>query len=132
MASALNLLTATAGEIQKLLTHESGLTSRALVDRYLAQIQQYDNYYRAVISTSPLNVLYQRADLLDAERKAGKIRGPLHGIPILVKDNINTEPSLGLDTTGGSLAFVGSRPRDNAPIVDKVCPGLILNFSGYH
>jgi len=73
-----------------------------------------------VISTAPRASLLTRAAELDAERAAGKIRGPLHGIPILVKDNVATHPDLGMDTTAGSLALAGSRPKRNADIVDSL------------
>ncbi|KAH6716462.1 amidase signature domain-containing protein [Leptodontidium sp. MPI-SDFR-AT-0119] len=76
-----------------------------------------DAYLHAVLELCPEP--YRRADFLDEERRAGLVRGPLHGIPILLKDNIATHASLGMNTTGGSLALVGSRPKKNAEIVDK-------------
>jgi hypothetical protein len=86
----LDLLMATVDDIQRLLSTSSGLTSKQLVSLYLAQIRRHDDYLRAVISTSPENLLLQRAQLLDDERAAGAVRGPLHGIPVLLKDNIAT------------------------------------------
>jgi amidase len=113
------------------LSTNSGLTSRHLVTACLAQIRRHDDYLRAVISITPENLLLQRAEQLDDERKAGRVRGPLHGIPILLKDNIATSPATGLDTTAGSLALVDSRPRKNAVLVDKVSldpPSLVQNY----
>ncbi|KAH6627864.1 amidase signature domain-containing protein [Chaetomium tenue] len=123
----LDLLTATVDDIQRLLSTSSGLTSRQLVFLSLAQIQRHDEYLRAVISTSPENKLLHRAQLLDDERKAGVVRGPLHGIPVLLKDNIATKPATGLDTTAGSFALIDSKPRENAVLVDKLLDaGAIL------
>lgn len=117
---AFNVLTATATELQDLLSSSGSLDSKKVVEKYLTQIQRHNAYLRAVVSTTPEALLMQRAEMLDAERKQGKIRSPLHGIPILLKDNIATCPSTGLDTTAGSLALVGSCPRNNATIVDRV------------
>ena len=58
------------------------------------------------------------ADRLDAERKAGKVRGPLHGIPVLIKDNIGTADRM--QTTAGSLALVGAVPEKDAHIVQRL------------
>lgn len=49
------------------------------------------------------------AELLDSERSRGKVRGPLHGIPVVLKDNIDTDDRM--ETTAGSLALLGSRPN---------------------
>ena len=61
---------------------------------------------RSVIELNPDALTI--ADSLDAERKQGRLRGPLHGIPILIKDNIATKDRM--ESTAGSLALVGSRP----------------------
>lgn len=118
---SINVLTATADELQHLLSSSSDIDSKHLVKLYLAQIKRYNDYLKAVVNTAPESLLLERAGLLDDERKRGKIRSPLHGIPILIKDNIATHPSTGLDTTAGSLALVNSNPRINAPIVERVC-----------
>ncbi|KAK5992138.1 putative amidase [Cladobotryum mycophilum] len=94
---------------------------------YLSQIKRHNDYLRAVINTAPESLLLERAHMLDEERKQGNIRGPLHGIPILIKNNIATNESTGLDTTAGSLALVNSKPRENAHIVDRLLEaGVIL------
>ncbi len=121
------MLTATAEELQTLLSATSGVDSKHLVKAYLAQINRHDSSLRAVISVAPEEMLVQRAEMLDQERRAGAVRGPLHGIPIIVKDNIATNPATGLDTTAGSLALVDSKPRANAPVVDRVIIAAYLS-----
>ncbi|QPC80179.1 hypothetical protein HYE68_010931 [Fusarium pseudograminearum] len=114
-----NPLTATASELQTRLADNS-ITSRQLVKIYLDQICHYNGYLKAVIATAPEDLLDKTAAALDQERIQGYVRGPLHGIPILVKDNIATGPALGLPTTCGSLALQGSKPRHNAGIIDQL------------
>src|SRR5262249_2975043 len=58
------------------------------------------------------------AGRMDAERKAGKVRGPLHGIPILIKDNIATADRM--ETTAGSLALVGRKPPRDSFLVERL------------
>lgn len=88
-------------------------TARSLTEKYLARIAALDRQgpaLHAVLETNPDAL--QIAETLDAERKAGKVRGPLHGIPILIKDNIGTADRM--TTTAGSLALEGSiAPRDS-------------------
>jgi amidase len=88
-------------------------TSRRLVTAYLTRIQQIDGagpMLRSVIETNPDALAL--ADAADAERKAGKVRGPLHGIPVLIKDNIATGDKM--KTTAGSLALADApAPRDS-------------------
>ena len=76
------------------------VTSHELVLLYLARIATYDKTLNAMISVS--HTALAEADELDRERAAGHIRGPLHGIPVALKDNINTT---NMPTTGGALAF---------------------------
>lgn len=88
-------------------------TSRRLCTAYLARIQQIDAagpMLKSVIETNPEALAL--ADAADAERKAGKVRGPLHGIPVLIKDNIATGDKM--KTTAGSLALADApAPRDS-------------------
>ncbi len=88
-------------------------TSRSVTEKYLARIQEIDKagpIVNAVIEINPDAL--QIADVLDQERKAKGPRGPLHGIPILIKDNIDTGDRM--QTTAGSLALVGSpAPNDS-------------------
>jgi amidase len=94
-------------------------TSRSVCEAYLARIESIDRAgptLRSVITTNP-DVL-AIADTLDAERRNGRVRGPLHGIPVLIKDNIATRDRMA--TTAGSLALAGViAPRD-AFIVERL------------
>src|SRR5438477_6778093 len=92
------------------------LTAKDLVQGYLNRIQQLNPTLHAVIETNPNAVAI--ATSLDDERKAGHVRGPLHGIPILVKDNIATLDNL--QTTAGSLALFNSKVPADAPIIQKL------------
>lgn len=88
---------------------EGFLTSVDILQCYLARYEQVNNYTAAIIQLNPDAM--QIARTLDAERKGGKVRGPLHGIPCLVKDNMATKDKM--DTTAGSWALQGSVvPRD--------------------
>src|SRR2546423_6232158 len=92
------------------------LSARELVQGYLNRIQQLNPTLHAVIETNPNAIAI--AVGLDNERKSGHVRGPLHGIPILVKDNIATLD--GMQTTAGSLALFNSKVPADAPIIQKL------------
>ncbi|MGH2756977.1 MAG: amidase family protein, partial [Actinomycetota bacterium] len=112
--AGLGLQTVTIPQLQKALA--SGQTSsRELVQAYLARIRAYDGHVNS-IRTLNRNAV-RIAGKLDAERAAGRLRGPLHGIPILLKDNINT---LDMPTTAGSIALKGSIPLEAATITTKL------------
>jgi amidase len=87
------------------------VTSRELVTQYLMRIAVYDHILHAAITINP-NAL-KEAEQLDRERAQGKVRGPLHGIPIALKDNIHTTD---MPTTGGALAFAGYTPPYEATL----------------
>ena len=94
------------------------LTAERLTEIYLARIAAYDKQgptINAVIALNP-NAL-REARALDAERNAGKVRGPLHGVPIVLKDNFDTRD---LPTTGGSQLLEGSIPAADAFVVRKL------------
>jgi Amidase len=121
-AAKVNILSATADELQGHL-QKGTLTSTDLVDIYLDQIKKHDQAgfgVRAIVSLAPRDILLDRARELDGLRKDGKAKGPLHGIPVIVKDNFWTHPSMGMDTTCGSLALVGAKPPKNAAVIDRV------------
>ncbi len=96
-----------------------GVTSAALTAAYLARIARFDQHgpaYRAVLAVNPDALAAAQA--LDAERKAGHVRGPLHGVPVLLKDNIETADRMA--TTAGSWALARSlRPAD-APLAARL------------
>jgi amidase len=95
------------------------VTSEALAAAYLARIEAIDRAgptLRSVIAVSPRALEDARA--LDAERAAGRLRGPLHGVPVLVKDNIETAD--GSATTAGSLALRDNITWRDAPVVARL------------
>ena len=95
------------------------LTSRALTAAYLERIEAIDRgepKLNSVIEVNPEALAI--AEKLDAERKAGRVRGPLHGIPILIKDNIATADHM--QTTAGSLALIGHKPPRDAHLVTRL------------
>src|SRR5262245_39933020 len=97
---------------------EGSLTSRALTAAYLERIAKIDDagpMLNAVIEVSVTALA--EAERLDAERRAGKIRGPLHGIPVLIKDNIDVA---GLVNSAGSLALEDNRPVEDAFLVRRL------------
>src|SRR4051794_37968833 len=94
-------------------------TSRQLVEAYVERIERLDRAEHGLSSVLEVNPdALAIADALDAERAAGTVRGPLHGIPILLKDNIDTADSM--LTTAGSLALMDSRPPQDATIAAKL------------
>jgi amidase len=97
------------------------VTSRALTQAYLDRIAGIDDAgprLNAVIEINPQALT--EADALDAERKAGKVRGPLHGLPVLLKDNIDVA---GMVNSAGSLAMAEHRPRQDAFIARRLREG---------
>jgi amidase len=91
-------------------------TSAQLVRAYLDRIHSLNPLLHSVIETNPDAIAIARQ--LDDERRSGHVRGPLHGIPILVKDNIATADNM--ETTAGSLALVGSSVPGDAAIVRRL------------
>jgi len=105
-------------ELQTRMTRGT-LSARALTVAYLARVASIDAAgptLRSVIETNPDAL--RIADTLDGERRAGKVRGPLHGIPVLIKDNIDTADRM--QTTAGSLALVGTPAPRDAFIVEQL------------
>ena len=91
------------------------VTSREIVQQYLTRIATYEDKLNAVIAVNPHAL--DEADARDRERAQGKIRGPLHGIPIALKDNIHTTD---MPTTGGALAFDGLVPPYEATLTKNL------------
>ena len=122
---AFELDEATVVDLQKRM--ESGQdSSRSLCEKYMARIEALDRQGPALMSVLEINPdALSIAESLDAERKAGKVRGPLHGIPILVKDNIGTADRM--QTTAGSLALIGAIPAKDAHVVTRLrAAGVVL------
>jgi amidase len=113
--SSFPFVEATIPQLQAAMTNGQ-LTSRDLVLGYLNRIQSLNPMLHAVIETNPNAVAI--ATSLDNERRAGHVRGPLHGIPLLVKDNIATRD--GMQTTAGSLALYGSNVPADSPLIQKL------------
>lgn len=114
---ALDLETATIPELQAAMS-SGQLTSVALTRAYLARIEAYDKKGPQINSTITLNAeALAVAAALDEERKLKGPRGPLHGIPVALKDNIDT---FDLPTTAGSQLLAGSIPPDDAFIAKKL------------
>ncbi len=91
------------------------VTSRELVRQSLDRIATYEDKLHAAITVNPRAL--EEADALDRERKAGRVRGPLHGIPVALKDNILTTD---MPTTGGALALEGFVPPYEATVTRKL------------
>jgi amidase len=92
------------------------LTSAAICSMYLDRISGVDSLLRSVIELNPDAM--EIAKQMDDERKSGNVRGPLHGIPIMIKDNIDTADKM--MTTAGSLALSGNIAGSDAPIIARL------------
>src|SRR5205814_40522 len=112
--SQFNVVEAGIGEMQRAMA-SGRVTSRELVQQYLTRIAVYDKKLNAVVTVNP-NALREAEDR-DRERAQGRLRGPLHGIPIALKDNIHTTD---MPTTGGALAFDGYVPPYEATLVKSL------------
>lgn len=124
-APANNLLE--AGVLEQQAAMRAGkLSSHALVSQYLARIKAIDKAGPRINSIIELNPdALSIAAQLDGERKAGKVRGPLHGIPVLLKDNIATGDKMA--TTAGSLALDGVRAvRDSHVAAQLRAAGAVI------
>jgi amidase len=116
--AAFTLEEATIADLQERMT--SGReTARSLAEQYIARIEAIDRSGPALHSVLEINPeALAIADRLDAERKNGRVRGPLHGIPILLKDNIATADRM--MTTAGSVALAGVTPPKDAFLVTRL------------
>src|SRR5277367_6363584 len=101
-------------------------TAGSLVEKYTSRIGEVDKHGPAINSVIELNPdAASIAEILDQERKTKGPRGPLHGIPVLIKDNIDTADRM--MTTAGSLALVGSKPPKNSFVAERlVAAGAVI------
>jgi amidase len=113
-ARAFTVVEASIPEMQAAM-RTGRVTSKQLVLEYLVRIATYEDKLHAAITVNPKAL--QEAEQLDRERARGKIRGPLHGIPIALKDNIHTTD---MPTTGGALAFDGFVPPYEATLTTNL------------
>jgi amidase len=114
--AAFDVEEATIAELQAKM-RSGELTSRKLVEIYTARINEIDPKLKSVVEINPDALPI--ADQLDKERKRGKIRGPLHGIPVLIKDNIDTADKM--KTTAGSLALMDAPvPKHDAFVIKRL------------
>lgn len=106
----------TIADLQAAMT-SGKMTSRDITQKYLDRIREIDPKLNSVIEINPDAL--RIADAMDAERKSGKTRGALHGVPILIKDNIDTADKM--KTTAGSLALVDAPvPKQDAFLVQQL------------
>jgi amidase len=132
MPSSTDLVAASAADLQRRMS-SGQLSSRDVVAACLLQVRRLDHDLHAMTALSPESRLLERAETLDQERAAGRLRGPLHGIPIILKvghdelpsladgqDIIDTPPDLEMPTTAGSWAMAESHPGRASPLVTKV------------
>jgi amidase len=92
---------------------------RSITEKYLARIEEIDKKGPALNSIIEVNPdALAIADALDKERKEQHVRGPMHGIPVLIKDNVDTADRM--QTTAGSLALLGSKPAKDSFVVQKL------------
>ncbi|MEL7329451.1 MAG: amidase family protein [Cyanobacteria bacterium J06559_1] len=128
MSDAFEIEESTITELQQVLGKQQ-LSASMLVDYYLARIEQLDSQLNAILSLNPKAKV--EAAVLDAERASGVLRGPLHGIPIIVKDNIDTAQ---MPTTGGCKALATMQPPDDAFAITQLrrAGAIILGKANLH
>jgi amidase len=113
-ATRFTVVEATIGDMQRAL-QQHRVTSRDLVQQSLTRIALYEDRLNGIIYVNPRAL--DEADERDRERAARRVRGPLHGIPIALKDNIQTRD---MPTTGGALAFAGLMPPYDATVTKNL------------
>ena len=114
---AFSVVEASIPQMQAALAQKR-VTSRELVVQYLARIGMYEDRLNAALYVNPDAI--KEAEALDRERAQGKIRGPLHGIPVALKDNIHTTH---MPTSGGALAFANYTPPYEATLTKNLRDG---------
>ncbi|MEL6813958.1 MAG: amidase family protein [Cyanobacteria bacterium J06598_3] len=128
MSDAFDIEEATIAELQQVLEQKQ-LSASTLVDYYLARIKRLDPQLKALLSLNPQ--AKSEATALDTERASGALRGPLHGIPIIVKDNIDTAQ---MPTTGGCQALAAMQPPDDAFVITQLrqAGAIVLGKANLH
>jgi amidase len=112
-----DLSRASVAQLRQALTNQT-ISSRQLVDAYLERIRQLNTNGPGLNAVRALNPrAVEQARQFDSERRRHHVRGPLHGIPVLIKDNIDMS---GLPTTAGAIALRNSFPRDDAFLVKRL------------
>ncbi|KAI1119428.1 amidase signature enzyme [Nemania sp. NC0429] len=124
--SSLNVLEATAADLRRLL--ELGqVTSVQIVEEYLAQIEKHEHALNALASLIPRAKALGIATALDEERRQGSVRGPLHGIPVVLKNCFITSSDLGMTTSAGAVAFADAEASKNSAVAQKLIDaGMII------
>jgi amidase len=121
-----NVVEATITQMQAAMA-KGQVTSRQLVEQYLIRMALHEERLNAALAINPRAL--EEADRLDRERAQGTLRGPLHGIPVALKDNIHTTD---MPTTGGALAFAGYTPPYEATLTTnlKAAGAIIIAKTG--
>lgn len=121
-----SVVEATIPQMQEAMA-KGQVTSRQLVEQYLQRIGMYEDRINATLAVNAKAL--EEADQLDRERAQGKLRGPLHGIPVALKDNIHTTD---MPTTGGALVFAGYVPPYEATLTRnlKAAGAIIIAKTG--
>ncbi|WP_309673355.1 amidase family protein, partial [Gemmatimonas sp.] len=131
VSAPMEITEASVTDVQAALT-AGRISSVQLVKQYLARIAAYDHAGPELNSLIRINPKAgAEAAALDAERKAGKVRGPMHGIPVIIKDNYDTGD---MPTSAGSLAMATSQPARDGFVVKKLrdAGAIILGKSNLH
>jgi amidase len=113
-SSRVTVVETSISDLQRAMA-DGRLTARDLVTQYLVRLATYEHRLHAAIAVNPRAL--EEADRLDRERASGRVRGPLHGIPVALKDNIHTTD---MPTTGGALAFAGYVPPYDATLTQNL------------
>ena len=129
----MDVLRTTASEWQDRLQHGE-TTSRFLTASCLEQIKHHNKSgmrLNALISMMPEQLALEQAAVLDYERASGKLRSPLHGIPIIIKDTFPTDGSLGMPTTVGAAGLATAYGKQNCLLVQRLLDaGMIILGKG--
>ncbi|KAI1173059.1 amidase signature domain-containing protein [Nemania sp. FL0916] len=128
--SYFNPLVTTTADLRRMLDSQQ-ITSVQIVEHYLEKIDRYEPFLNALASVAPRDSLRRIAESLDDERRSGRVRSPLHGIPIVLKDAFITASDLGMPTCAGAAVFAGAKASKNGAIVQRLIDaGLIILAKG--